>query len=729
MLSFDPIANARPAPGLVLRIGATEPRYLRLTHVFRNCVYAMWVGEPEKARYARRPKKILNKTLLTLAQRPGALWGRLALPIAMSNPPPKDSERARDLEASWALVRPLAEILERESNLSRTMLTELIRTQADSSGSSFITLRRMLLRYYYFGQTRLGLLPLPSGVKPGEGKASLPSDVADARPAKRRGRQSVLAQELGKNDFVVTEDDIADMIACLRSLLRKGATFVTHAHEDYLRLHFQRRHPDIYAQYLGKKRPEPVTARQFRYYINHHARLEDDLAVNLRTVERNAGNLGALHATGPGELYEIDATGGRLYLVTNDENPIIVGKPTIYLIIDRWSRYIVAIYLSLRAASYEEVRHALLIAFTSRERRFHALGVDVDDVRWPVGRVPAVLCPDRGSEFMSDSMEQAVVHDLRIELTPLPPLCPDGKSIVERVIRELKRRMAASRMKGAYADRPLDPKTKRTARKAEAAAIHSLAEGYRVAIEFAIDHNNRPHSALKRRRVLTRAGIAPIPRDAYVWGLEHITGLRAPPLSESDYQRLLLSTDKANLGSGILRYRSRAYRPINEAAVELADRSPIRARSIAVRLDRMNPETIYIPTANRDWAEFRLTLGAAQDLAGSTLDEEEAFSPHGRLLSARAENESRLERLSSKAKKRRPLEGKSNAVKATRETQQRAREDETHQLKRALNGESFPPASAPLPPKRTQSTPDWMQIEEEERRRNLDLIKKQRTSR
>ncbi|MFC5742891.1 integrase catalytic domain-containing protein [Dyella tabacisoli] len=730
MLIFDPVAQASPARGMVLRLGETDPRYLRITHLFYQCVYAMWVGEPEKARYARRPVRLSRKALKTLVQTPGATWGRLALPDALTVSPPKDSERALDLDAAWNLVEPLAQSLERESNLSRSMFTTLIQERAKATDTSFITLRRMLLRYYYFGQTRLGLLPLPTGVTPTNAPASRIRSALGSNDysPKRRGRQSILTQDLGKNDFVVSEDDIADMVAFLKSRLRHGVTFLTHAHEEYLGGPFRRRHPSLYAEYIAKQRPEPVSVRQFRYYIDRFARLENDLAANLRTQEHRPGRLGSLYAAGPGEVYEIDATGGRLHLVTNDANPIIVGKPTIYLIMDRWSRFVVAIYLSLQPASYEEVRHALLIAFTSRKRRFQTLGIDVDDKRWPMARVPAVLCPDRGSEFTSGSMEQAVVHDLRMELTPLPPFCPDGKAIVERTIRELKRRMAGSRMKGTYAERPLDPQTARAARLAEAVAIHSLTDGYRVAIEYAIAHNNRPHSALKRRRILTRAGVAPIPRDAYLWGLEHITGLRTAPLSDRDYQRLLLSSDKASLGSGIVRYKSRSYRPANEIATEMAARSSVRSRPVDIRLDKMDPEVIFIPTARREWAEFHMTAGAANDLAGFTLDEEEAFTSHANLLWARADNDSRIERLASKAPTSRPAGPKQPAAtKVARAVQQKARQEETRNLKRALVGKTSPNPSAPA--RKPGSNPDWKKIEEEERRRSLDLIRKQRTSR
>lgn len=74
--------------------------------------------------------------------------------------------------------------------------------------------------------------------------------------------------------------------------------------------------------------------------------------------------------------------------------------------------------------------HCLLLS--RRERRFKGMGVDIDDKRWPVGHMPTVLCPDRGSDFMSAAMEQSVVQDLRIELTLPSALCPDGKPIVKK---------------------------------------------------------------------------------------------------------------------------------------------------------------------------------------------------------------------------------------------------------------------------------------------------------
>lgn len=725
MLEFIPF-NAAPslAPGLVLRSGENTQRFLRLTHVFRDCVYVMWVGQATGAISARRPARMLLTVLEELAASPTAVWGRLKLPTSLSSEPAEGSTQKVRLDSAWSLIQPLVSAYTYEKNLHRQNFMALIRQRALETDTSLSTVHRTVLRYYYFGGTRFGLLPLPTGIPPGSKAHSSTTD--SQKPSKRRGRQSALAQEMGGNQFTVSELDVEDMLACFKRLLAKGPTFKSIAHEEYLATEFRTRHRELSEQYNSGKTPEPVTARQFRYYVDNHLRVSEDLARNVRTYQRNKGYLGSVRTTGPGEVYEIDSTGGRLHLVSRDAHPAILGKPTIYLLIDRWSRYVVSAYMSLRSASYEEVRHALLIAFTSREPRFQRLGINVTDERWPIGRMPAVICPDRGSDFMSESMEQSVVNDLLIELTPLPPLCPDGKAIVERLIRELKRRMKASGIKGAYADRPMEPRTKKAARNAEAAAVHTLTDAYRCLIDVIVDHNNRPHRSLRRNRLLAQVGVSPTPKNAYLWGLEHITGLKSAPLDEEDYYRLLLSTDKASIANGVLLYKSRPYLPDNEQAAELARMSTRRSKSIGIRLDKTQPSKILVPGAQGRWAKFLMTPGASNEIAGLALDEEEALASHIALLWDRAEHQGRVTRVAAKSEKRKNSHtGQPGASKLPKAIQIAARNHETANMKADLLGSPRMVRRLATPDELIEE-PDWKRFEEEERLRNLALIRKHR---
>lgn len=731
-VNFIPDRNITPSVGMVLRLTNPELRFLRVTHCYRNNTYVMWVKDAEFARYARRPVLMTLQELEKLAINDDAQWGRIILPPSLINEPCDETGRKKLLDAAWEIVNPLIEALDNEDNLSRRRFTSIIRERAAATHTPFITLHRMIIRYYYFGRTRFGLLPLPRGARPGQNRYK--NDVGDFEKnkipkEKRRGRQSVLAKELGNNDFIVTNDDILDMITCLKRRLCKGPTFITDAHEDYLAQLFRLRHPSIYKEYLEGKRLEPVTLRQYRYYTDNYAKLSEDLAKNLCKRNRNPGYLGSVFAVGPGEVYEIDSTGGRVYLVNTENPPVIIGKPTIYLIIDRWSRYVVSVYISLSAPSYEEVRHALLIAFTSRITRFKMLGVDIDDERWPVGKMPAVICPDRGSDFLSQSMEQAVVQNMRIELTPLPPYCPDGKAIVERFIREMKRRLASSSMKGVYAERPLNPNSKKAARKAEFAAVHSLSEAYRKLIEIIDDHNNRPHRTLKRRRTLLQAGIEPTPKNAYVWGLENITGLRSAPFSDDDYWKMLLSFVKASMSKGIIQYRGRPYCPKNEAAYELAAKSSNRAKQIDIHVDITCPNEVYVVNRQGEWSIFEITQGAARDLMGTTLEEEMALSQDAIRLWARADHDSRIKRVVLKSSKTKLLSPKRvPAITVDQQQKLQKRAEETTVIKQGLYGK-MPSSSKTNKSSIVSPESSWIEIHEQERLAKLDFIRRQRKRR
>lgn len=276
----------------------------------------------------------------------------------------------------------------------------------------------------------------------------------------------------------------------------------------------------------------------------------------------------------------------------------------------------------------------------------------------------------------------------------------------------------------------MDPRTKRTVRKAEACAVRTLADAYRLLVDIIEDYNNRPHTSLRRRRILTQAGVAPTPRDAYLWGLKNITGLRSAPLTEDDYHRLLLSTDKASIARGVLRYKNRPYLPGNEPAAELARRSTSRAKSVGVKLDKTMPTEVWVPSDQGTWACFVMTEGTAKEIAGMSLDEEEALASRTSLLWARAEHEGRIARLTAKNEKRTPTrKGRSKAVTLPKAGQTAVRAHETARMKEALIGKPRAPRQEQPQTDDPTATADWARLEEEERLRNLALIRQHRSKR
>jgi putative transposase len=82
MTDFQPGPISNPRPGMVLRvIKDGHAQFLRLTHVFDECMYAMWVGEPNEARTARRPRKFSLIEIDGLMKQANSTWGPTSPPV------------------------------------------------------------------------------------------------------------------------------------------------------------------------------------------------------------------------------------------------------------------------------------------------------------------------------------------------------------------------------------------------------------------------------------------------------------------------------------------------------------------------------------------------------------------------------------------------------------------------------------------------------------------------
>ncbi|WP_050469216.1 DDE-type integrase/transposase/recombinase [Herbaspirillum chlorophenolicum] len=701
--------------------------YLRVTHIFDRDVYVMKVKEALDVRHARRPIRYSLTDFKAMSERAGARWGRISMPAEFISPPPSDSRRAQQMEICWQLIEPLIDLFESSMNLSMAHFTSLIRARAEAKSFSFDSARRLLLRYYYFGGTKNALLPFHPGTKPTKGRYKSESESATSglSAPKRRGRKSIKTQILGENEFVVSELDIADMVSSLRRQLRRARTGYLVAWRGYLATEFARRHKKLYEKYQRGEIEEPVTKRQYQYYLDQYAQLDASLAENLVTRTAESGHSGVLMASAPGDIYEIDGTGGRLHLVTKGNPPIVVDRPNIYLLIDRWSRFVVSAYISLKPPSYEELRYALLIGFTSRTRRFKAMGCNVDDDKWPVGRIPHRIVADRGSEFLSEAIEQSLTTDLRIRLTNLPPYCPDGKAIIERFIRTMKSRMVEKGMSGVYAERPMNPVAARAKKRAASAATTSLQEAYRELLAIVVEYNNRPHSTLKKYRELTQAAVEPTPQQAYLWGIKHKASKGAFPYSEDELSQIFLSADTATIAHGKVTYRDKTYFPKNNYAEVLAKESGARAKKVSIRVDKTYPHAVYVSSNRGERAEFEISASGADTLGVMTLDEEEAFEHEGKLLWAMSNHRSNLEQVGDlngrgKVKRHRP---EAINTQPNRAEIQAAREQDTEQQKMILAGRGevdFPASKA------GKEIPEWQTRKNDAEAAHVALIAKMR---
>jgi putative transposase len=717
-------------PGLVLlRQAGGASEYLRVTHVFEKSIYAMPVWTAARAREARRPKRYRRSLIETELALGSRVLGTVRLPSEFTTHYPKGSDEDGQIKASKSDIAPLLKFFAVEANLDRSSFTAKIDTRASDLTTSPVSLRKLLLRFWYFGGLPQAVLPLQRGPAPGTTgiAVGLEAGKLDApRQVKRRGPKARIEKDLGPNEFIVSAEDIADMVEALERCAREGVTTFKDAHISYMKTEFAKRHQIVFKKYIGKRIPEPVTYRQFCGYVKEHESLSEDLRRNVSALGDKQSSR-ALHSTGPGDVYEVDATGGQIFIVDSQDASRILKKTTIYIIIDRWSRYVVSIYVTLEPASWEALRVALNIAFTSRTRRFANLGGTIDDKRWPPGVVPVHFCLDRGSEMISEAMLRASVEGLLVEPLVLPPLTPDGKAIVERVIKTLKGKVRSIGTPGVHSKVVFGPKSKNDHKKARLAAVHTLKSLYRLLVEIVDQYNHATHKGLKKRADLRNAGVPPIPVEAYEWGLKNLTGIQRSAMTDEDVSRILLGTDRATLVNRTIRYRNQRYMPANAAAIRIARKSNSVGKAIPIRVDRSDPTELYSHTSELDWPKWEIDQTGREWLRNTTLEEEDGLREEHGMVDARAAHSTQVSAVAQPSPSRRRSKPATSAAKipdSDAEVRRRSQE-ESRSLNRSLSGKS-PGTSKPQRGEMSPVEKTAAQLEAEEQQAVIDRNRKKR---
>ena len=138
---------------------------------------------------------------------------------------------------------------------------------------------------------------------------------------------------------------------------------------------------------------------------------------------------------GPG-FYEIDATYFQIQLVSRVTKSELVGRPTVYLIVDIYDGAIVGYAVTLESPSWAVAALALFNCFSDKGTTFTRLGLPYTSNDWPCCHLPTMLRADR-AELVSNMGMEFPASGVRVEVTPA--MTPEAKGTVEGKHSEIKR--------------------------------------------------------------------------------------------------------------------------------------------------------------------------------------------------------------------------------------------------------------------------------------------------
>jgi len=220
-------------------------------------------------------------------------------------------------------------------------------------------------------------------------------------------------------------------------------------------------------------------------------------------------------ASGPGQIFEIDATVADVYLVSMDDSNQIIGRPVVYIVVDVWTHMVVGLYVGFEGPSWQGIMMAIENTIENKVEFCARFDLDITEVEWPCHHMPQHFYADRGE--MESKNADSLGRALGIRLKNAPPYRADLKGIVEQQFRTLNLTLqpwTPGAVKKEYQKRGgpdyvLDGKL-------------TIDDFTRMVIEVILHRNNyhfMEHYPLDK--ALSRDRVQPIARELWNWGIAH----------------------------------------------------------------------------------------------------------------------------------------------------------------------------------------------------------------
>ncbi len=343
-------------------------------------------------------------------------------------------------------------------------------------------------------------------------------------------------------------------------------------------------------KFLVKKANIPTWGQFYYWYKkNHDKKIEIIKRKGEKEYElknRPITSSSILETTGPGYRFQVDATTADIYLVSEVNRNKTVGRPTIYVIIDVFSRMITGLYVGWEYPSWNGAMMVLNNMVSNKVEFCRKNDIKISEDEWPCEHIPESIIADRG-EFESTRPED-LVNNFGITIENTSPYRGDMKGIVERLFRSINSRVKTG-LPGAVKK---DFRT-RGDEDYRLNAKLTLKEFTQIIIKIVIAHNNSIIEKYELTPNMISDGIVPIPTKLWAWGINNRKGsLRKPDYNT--FRMSILPKGTATVLRGSIKFKGLYYIATQMIENRLFNKNPIK--KVEVAYDPRNIKNIYVFT-------------------------------------------------------------------------------------------------------------------------------------
>ncbi|WP_139117444.1 DDE-type integrase/transposase/recombinase [Endozoicomonas atrinae] len=447
------------------------------------------------------------------------------------------------------LIKPLLDDDLLYFDLATKKRVESIGKRAKEKSVYIQTLYRILNTYWEYGQDISSLTPAFK-LQGGRGKIRIAGSKKRGAPVK--SKTGAVELDEGIN---IKENDQKNIIKGLKKYrLNSSGLSTSKSYEKTILEYYETEVTEAEINNTFAKIPKE---HQFRYWekklTNKDAEIkkctnESDFQRNKRSLLSSA----VRDALIPGECFEMDSTVADVHIVSKFNRNKCLGRPIIYLVIDKASRMIVGVHVSMEYASWRAGRQALINCFTKKKAYCEKFGINISDSEWPCFHIPRRILCDRG-EMICKNPEELVVPLMQLDIAA--PYRADMKGIVERrfkILNDEALHGLIGTTKGIHRVRgEADPRAR---------AQYTIDEVTKKIIKEILKHNRRTFEKLiKETPLLIENDLVPTPINTWnIHLLKHRHSLKVA--DEEEVRAKLLPAVKASMtGEGIF------YEPVNNS--------------------------------------------------------------------------------------------------------------------------------------------------------------------
>ena len=503
--------------------------------------------------------------------------------ISMS-PPKRDSKSEAVQQKAWAAIK---DIVKSEPGIYERKARGLLMNKVmEENKVTKQTLYRWLRRYWQFGMCENAL----------SGRYDLCGGLGKPKIFKEKRNGRIRTRNLGEGVPITEQVKSLFRVVIQKSYLNENKYDFDYAYNQLLIAYGVKipASPDNFV--------DVPTERQFKYFFQKEytsievTRKREGEINYLKDFSPSIGTSTA-EVPGPGYLYQIDATIADVYLVSEQDCTEIVGRPTMYFVVDVFSRAIVGMYIGLENASWVSAMEALGNAMANKVDYCAAHDIDITSDLWPMQGLPEHIIGDKG-EILGRHVE-VLSKAFHVEIQNTPAYRADWKGIVERYFRTVQTKMKP--FVEAYVTKSPIGK-KRHGNDYRQDGILTLKEFTKMIIKIVLHYNNDHVIRTYDIDSDIPKKLPANPLALWTWGIEYRTGLLRRPDSQLVKINLLPHTNATVTEHGLKLFGCyySCKKALDWGWFEENYRGP---KTVTVAYDLYSTNTIYLRPSD-SYAEF-----------------------------------------------------------------------------------------------------------------------------